>query len=403
VLAGDGQGDFEPVQYPVSGNVNAIAVATADFNGDGIPDLAMTTSGAGVLVLLNEQSQIASASVFLNPLPPGPWHVGDSMTATGRSLWGGGSNAVYINFNGALTPVTNFTTQTDSKLVFTIPAVFVPTGGSSVYLLVESLTQGVASAEFTLLPEAITVPTGEIQIQLAAPPATVFNAPSTGVSNYLLSYAISANTDLSDTYSLTPAIDAAGWSAAIFDKTTNQVIPNATVAIAAAASASQNTIVQGNLQISIPAGATGSANLTLTVASLAPAGLTKSSPTAVIPVGGSVLLSSGIGVMPDPAPGNLDANGNLLVPLAGLQLNFFLTVAVAGTYDLTYSFDNSDWTAIVQSSIPIAVANQPATLSTVITPNAGAAPSNFYLTVALSTDTTGTVATKVFYPVVLQS
>jgi len=134
---------------------------------------------------------------------------------------------------------------------------------------------------------------------------------------------------------------------------------------------------------------------------LNPKGETVPSPTAVIPVGGSVLLSNGIGVMPEPAAGNLDSNGNLLVPIGGLQLTFEITVAVAGTYKLSYAFDNSNWTASGPSSIMISTANQPARLNALITPIQGAAPSNFYVTVTLSTDST--VVTKVFYPVVFSS
>jgi hypothetical protein len=332
-------------------------------------------------------------------------HVGDLLTVTGTNLWAAGMNVAFIDLNGTLTRVTQFTTQSDSQLVFNIPPVFVQGGGSSVFLRVVSPTQGSDSVQFTLLPAAVTIPHGQVQIQLAAPPNTVFNAPGSGVTNYILSYTIAANTDLGDTYDLNPTISAAGWSTAIVDGG-GAVIPNATLYIEAAPSLSQPTIKRGSLQLSIPAGATGSAKLVLTVVShLNPGGLTVPSPTAIIPVGGSVLLSNGIGVMPQPRPSDVDSSGNLLVPITSLPLRFQITVAATGQYNLSYRFDNdaAHWTASVPSSITIGTANLPTPISTTITPNPGAQASNFYLKVALQGDTTGNVITEVFYPVVLKS
>jgi hypothetical protein len=363
---------------------------------------ALTDLDTRVSKLEGTATTTAAAPHILTISPQSNVHVGDSMTVTGTHLWAAGLNAVYIDLNGTLTQVTSFTTQSDTQLTFNIPTVFVQAGGSSVYLRVISPTLGSDSAQFTLLPATVTIPTGEITVQLSALPNTVFNAPATGVSNYTLNYRISANTTLGDTYSLNPTVTAPGWSAAIL----NSGIPvaNAILYIPAAPSASQPSISTGSLQLTIPAGATGSANLVLTVVShLNPSGLTVSSPTAVVPVGGSVLLSNGIGVMPEPPAANLDANGNLLVPVAGLQLRFLITVTTVGLYNLSYSFNNSGWTASVPTTIQINTANLPTPLATVITPSAGAAPSNFSLTVALSTDTTGTVITQVFYPVVLRS
>jgi hypothetical protein len=381
-----------PVQ---SGNVitanlmNLVIGAIADLETrvSKLEGAATSTAGVPHILTISPQANV---------------HVGDSMTVTGTNLWASGLNVAYIDLNGTLTQVTRFSSQSNTQLTFTIPAVFVQAGGSSVFVRIVSPTLGSDSAQFTLFPAAVTIPNGIITVQLSALPNTVFNAPGSGVSNYTLNYTISANTNLGDTYDLKPTVTGAGWSAAILSS--GNPVTNATLYIPAAPSASQPVILTGSLQLSIPAGATGSANLVLTVVShLNPSGLTVPSPTAVIPVGGSVLLSNGIGVMPQVPAANLDASGNLLVPVAGLQLKFLITVTNVGLYNLSYSFNNSGWTASVPKTIQINAANSPVPLNTVITPIAGATPSNFSLTVALSTDTSGNVVTQVFYPVVLKT
>jgi hypothetical protein len=381
-----------PVQ---SGNVitanlmNQVIQAILDLNNrvSALEGAATTTAAAPKILSISPQSNV---------------HVGDLMTVTGTNLWAAGVNSVYIDLNGTLTKVSSFTTQSDTQLSFNIPAVFVQAGGSSVFLRIISPTLGSDAAQFTLLPAAVTIPTGQLTVQLSAQPNTVFNAPGSGVSTYTLNYMIMANTNLGDTYSLTPTVSGTGWSAAILSS--GAPVQNATVYIPAAPSASQPSVVTGSLQLSIPAGATGTANLVLTVAShLNPSGLTVPSATAVIPVGGSVLLSNGIGIMPEPPSGSLDTNGNLLVPIGGLQLRFMITVTTVGLYNISSNFSNGGWSANVPSSIQINTANLPTALNTLITPTAGAAPSNFSLTLALSTDTTGTVITEAFYPVVLKS
>jgi hypothetical protein len=331
--------------------------------------------------------------------PTSNLHIGDSLTVTGQNLWAGGLNSVYIVLGGAITRVTQFTTQNDTQLVFNIPAVSVQPGGSLVSLQVVSPTQGSDSVSFTLLPAAVTFPTGEVRIQLAAPSNTTFNAGA----SYKLSYTINSTTTLGDTYDLNPTVDATGWSVTMLDNSGNP-ISNATVYIAAAPSLTQPTIVSGSLQITIPAGVTGSANLQLNIVShLNPTGngLTISNPKAQIPVGGKALLSSGIGINPSPSPGNLDASGNLLVPTTGLTLTFDVTISTSGNYTLQVTFDNdaADWSGTVPSPINFPTGTTP--IQVQITPKSGAQPSNIYLTIAEVANSS--VSTQVFYPVVVKT
>jgi hypothetical protein len=51
VLLGNGDGSFQPAQSYAAG-FNPTAVAVGDFNGDGLPDLAVASLGGGVRVLL---------------------------------------------------------------------------------------------------------------------------------------------------------------------------------------------------------------------------------------------------------------------------------------------------------------------------------------------------------------
>ncbi len=314
---------------------------------------------------------------------------GDLLTVSGQNLWAAGMNSVYIDLNGALTPVAKFTTQSDTLLVFNIPPVFAQASGTFVTLRVVSPTQGSDSVSFSLQPAAVVIPSGDVRVQLSSSAGTTFNAPG----QYTLNYALNANITMGDTFDLEATISASGWTV---------TVDNSSVFIAAAQSPSQPTIVRGTLQLTIPGGASGSGNLVLTVTSrLDPTGLKRSSPTAVIPVGGTVLLSSGIGIVPTPKAGDTDQNGNLLVPAGntGLTIVFLTTVTTAGSYLVTRRFDNDsgNWNANVSSPVQIPTANVPKPVSVVVKANAGANPSNLYLKVTSATDST--IVSEVFYPV----
>ncbi len=335
-------------------------------------------------------------------------HEGDPLTITGQNLWAAGLNTVSVLMGSSVTPVTNFDARSDSLLIFKIPGVFAQSSGSQVSVQVVSPSQGGDSISFTLFPAKTNIPKGDIRVQLSSPPNITFNAGTGGnAAVYTLSYTLNANTTLDDTYDLIPSVDGVGWQTVILDDTSSppQVEHSATVFIKAAPSLSQPTIVKGHFQLSIPSGATGSANLLLEVRShLNPAGLDKFSAKAVIPVGGKVLLSDGIGIVPSPGS-NVDSNGNFLVPAGaiGATLNFIVTTANAGNYLLGYRFDNDtgNWHAPVppnSSEIDGLVANVGTPISVVVRVDSGSAqPSNLYLAVTKKDDSS--VATEVFYPV----
>lgn len=330
--------------------------------------------------------------------PKSNLHEGDPLTLTGQNLWAAGMNTVSVLLGSAITQVPKFIAQSDSQLIFNIPPVFAQPGGSQVSVQVSSPTQGADSISFTLLPAVVTIPNGDIRVQLSALPNTVFNAGTGGnAANYTLNYTLNANTNLGDTYDLLPTISGAGWA----------VTPDVpSVFLAAAPSLIQPTIKIGTLQLSIPSGATGQATLRLEVRSrLNPTGLDKSSLPAIIPVGGTVPLSNGIGIVAKPGVNDVDGAGNLLVPAGpvGLTLNFLVTVTAAPkNYLLAYRFDNdpNNWQAPIppnSTQVTIGQPNLGTPISVVIRTNANAQPSNIYLKVTQSDDPS--VVTEVFYPV----
>jgi hypothetical protein len=379
---------FPPVQ---SGDIIAASLMNQIIQ-------ALSNLDARVTTLEGSGATTTGAPKIQSYSPTTNIHVGDQFTVNGQNLWAAGMNAVFITMGGTATRVTQFSTQNDTQLVFNIPAVSVQPAGSQVTVQVVSPTQGSDSASFILLPAAVTIPTGQIRIQLSSLPGATFNP-----GNNKLSYTISATTTLDDTYDLIPTVDGTGWTVTMLDKL-GAPISNATLFIAAAPSLTQPTTATGSLQLTIPNGATGSANLVLEVRShLNPTGLDPHSPKAAIPVGGTVLLSSGIGIVPQPNPGDLDSSGNLLVPVTSLQLNFAVTVTTAGAYTLVASFDNDagHWSATIPSPVTFPAANFPTPINAIITPQKGAKPSNLFLTITQVAN--NLVATQVFYPVVLRS
>jgi hypothetical protein len=325
-------------------------------------------------------------------------HEGDPFTINGQNLFAAGMNTVQVALGAAVTQVTQFIFQTDSQLIFNIPPMGAQVGGSQVTVQVVSPTQGSDSVSFLLLPAAVTIPTGDIRIQIAAPPNTTFNAGTGGnPATYTLNYTLNANTTLGDTYDLLPTVTGNGW-------TITPDVPS--VFIDKAPSLSQPTIKTGTLKLSIPSGATGSGTLKFEVRSrLNPSGLDKTSLPAVIPVGGTVPLSAGIGIVAKPGPNDVDGSGNLLVPAGsvGLTLNFLVTVTNAPKdYLLAYRFDNDpgNWqtpTPPNSTKVTISQANVGAPVSVVIRTNANAQPSNLYFKVTQSDDQN--TVTEVFYPV----
>ena len=323
--------------------------------------------------------------------PASNLHVQDELRVYGRNFGLPGTNQVTV---GNQTVNTLEAGSSDSLLLFQIPPIVVPTGGQNVVLIVAN-SKGSASTNFTLLPAQATLPTGNIPISLTPPPGITFAAGQ----KYIFTYKIVASTTVTDTYDLLPSVDQTGWLATIVDSSGNP-IASPSVNIPAAPPATPVTLT-GNLQVTIPAAATGSAHVKVTIRSRLSPSFFQTSGDVVVTIGSTPVNSPNITIVPAPVPPrNLDTDGRtILVPAAGISVPFNVSVVTTGSYAAAARFDNdpTHWNATVGSPIAITGSVGPATVQVAVTVLAGASPSNVYLKMTSQTDTTQ--ATEVSVPV----
>ena len=121
VLLGKGNGTFNPqVKYSAGAGTDPIAIAVADFNGDGKPDLVVADSGSkGVSILMNTGTGTFSAPVkyavgnLPSAIATGDLN-GDGIADIAVTNQTDGTVTVLIN-NGSGTFTTTHTYSTDSK------------------------------------------------------------------------------------------------------------------------------------------------------------------------------------------------------------------------------------------------------------------------------------------------
>jgi hypothetical protein len=327
----------------------------------------------------------------INPLSQTSLHVNDQIILTGQNLWAAGLNSVFLEVDSTSTRISQFLTATDTQLVFTIPTVAVNPGGSAALLRVVSPTHGSGTVNFTLLPAAVTIPTGQLLVSLAGPSGSV----ATGSNTF--SYTITATTTLADTYDLLPAVDAAGW----------QLTADApTVDIPKASSPSQPVTKTGKLTLVIPSTATGSGHVRVTVRSrLNPLGLVTTSTDVLVTIGQSVVSSPDIKVSFDKTSATLDTDGKTVLVSAssGTFVGFNVAVTTTGGYTYSTKFDTdatqAHWhAAAVGAPTTLSGGASPATIPVQITVDSSSTPtSNLSFRVTSGADTTK--ATEVSIPV----
>jgi len=95
VMLGNGDGTFQPeISFCAAGVVAFGAVATADLNGDGIPDVAMTTGGTAVNVFINASTTAVLSPTSLNFAPQAP---GTNSASQSVTLTNGGVTALTVS------------------------------------------------------------------------------------------------------------------------------------------------------------------------------------------------------------------------------------------------------------------------------------------------------------------
>lgn len=149
ILLGDGAGDFSPTaQSPIAVGSEPDDVVTADFNGDGRPDLAIPDSGDTVTtILLNTVTQTATASLQNVVLPgAGPHVVEASYPANASFAASSGTVTLQgLSIPTALTLTDNPTAQL-STLAVTFTAQLSPSAAEAPTGTVSFFDQSVSIA-----------------------------------------------------------------------------------------------------------------------------------------------------------------------------------------------------------------------------------------------------------------
>ncbi|HEV2380406.1 MAG TPA: FG-GAP-like repeat-containing protein [Terriglobia bacterium] len=222
VLLGNGDGTFQaPVNY-YFGNIDD-SVVVADLNGDGAPDLAVTSVNAGVTVLLNPGGTFMNASSSLNPssdgqnvtftatiapsviLPGQPAPTGTVVFDDGATAMGSGSLA-----SGTAT----FTTSSLSVGTHEITAVY---SGDSHFNpnVAPSITQTVTSGPVVVLSlTSLSFSTQLVGTSSASKPVTLTNTGAATLTITSISISGSNPADFSETNNCGSSV-AAGASCTI--------------------------------------------------------------------------------------------------------------------------------------------------------------------------------------------
>ena len=274
-----------------------------------------------------EKGAIAVGQPIINPLPPGPWHVGDTLTITGQNLGPIQSTVVTI---GTAT-VTQFNPGSSAtSLSFTIPTLFVTAGGTPMLLTVQT-PQGSATTTIIVFPPQPTVPNGTLVLS----PPTQSPTGTLGAGTFTFTFTFTANINMTETFTVTPNVDV-GWSAVYVDGGGNPITPSQLTIQPGSSSTPVSVTVP--IKVVIPASPPPVGQLTLSITSQKnPSGLTKTAGPFPLTIGSTGVVSN-VNIQPSigyaTTNPNYDGTSIIVPPGAPVFVPFSCILVNAGVYNV---------------------------------------------------------------------
>jgi len=343
---------------------------------------------------LEAASGLPGGKMLITGLSPATTlHMGDQLTVLGQNF-GLPSQAV-VTIDSARVDGSSFLPGSgNNALIFQIPPVQgVPPEGKVVNLAVSNPTSATPPFPFTLFPFVLTIPTGQLFVNMTAPPAVGSITPN---NSYIFVFTITSDTSLPDTYvlnaTLDPASSAASWTATPVNPDLGTTITQVQIP------AGQKIATRVGVKVTIPAVAgvtTAQVNLTASSA-LNPAGITNSG-SATIKVGAAppppnAISINIVGVSATGLPGATFSGNSISLP-HGATSGVLAVNALCPTAD-TYNsidptFDAAGWAGSVTPSkkeFPTTGANQTVLIQINLTTiPAGPASTTLHFTVKSKT------------------
>lgn len=151
------------------------------------------------------------APVITGLMPSGQIRVGQDLTVLGKNFNQPAVNNI-VTIDNVRIMQFRFASN-DTQLSFFIPQVTgLPSQGKLVTLTV-SHEHGLASTQFTLLPE-LTLPTGRVEVVYEVAPILPEGEPNIlGNRSYIFGFSLTSFTDKEATYQVVPNVSGTGWFA----------------------------------------------------------------------------------------------------------------------------------------------------------------------------------------------
>jgi hypothetical protein len=318
-------------------------------------------------------------------LPLGTFYVQNQMHVVGKNF-GLPANLV-VTVGGQ--QVTSFAAGSgDTDLYFDIPSVQgLAQGGSLVSLVIDNSTSPApASTSFTLFPQPLTSPSGNILVKMTGPPSV---GTVTAGNSFVYVFTVTGFTSLTDTYAVSVALDAAslaaGWTAVPVDSTGTSPLPTVQIP------QGQNTTTLVGVKVSIPgtAAALSVAQVTVALASSLKPGVSGSGGTSVT-VNAAPPPPNAIGLtIFSTGAGTVSTDGSTVSLPSGTSsvVIIFLASLPDGGTGVSYAvskltFDSNLWTATLQgpSDIPVGTPNSTAQIRFSISVPPGTNSTKMHLT-----------------------